>query len=88
MMKNRTITQAVVVILIIAAAALAGMASLARPAVVPANAPADEFSAERAMEHIRTIFSEPHPVGSPEQVQTREYIVSELQGYGLSPEVQ
>jgi hypothetical protein len=88
MMKNRTVLLPIVVVLIIAAAALAGMASLARPTVVPADAPPDLFSAERAMEHIRAIFSDPHPVGSPEQAQARDYIVSQLKGLGLSPEVQ
>src|SRR5215207_2128667 len=35
------------------------------PAVVPADAPAKEFSAERAMTHLEVIARKPHPVGSP-----------------------
>ena len=48
--NSTTIIQTVVVVLVIAAAALAGMTSLAMPAIIPASAPAGEFSTERAME--------------------------------------
>ena len=86
--NNTNIIQAIVVVLVIAAAVFAGMSSLTQPAVVPASAPATEFSAERAMEHIRAIAQEPHPVGSPENAQVRDYIVAQLEEMGLSPEVQ
>jgi hypothetical protein len=87
-MKNRTIMQATIVVVIIAVALLTGLSSLVVSAVVPASAPADEFSAERAMEHIRAIFSEPHPVGSQGPAQARSDIISQLEGFGLDPEVQ
>jgi hypothetical protein len=80
--------RSIVVTLIIAAAVFAGLSSLAMPPVVPSSAPATEFSAERAMEHIRVIAQEPHPVGSPEIAEVRAYIISQLEGMGLSPEVQ
>ncbi len=86
--NSTNIIQTIVVVLIITAAVFAGMSSLARPAVVPSSAPADEFSAERAMEYIRAIFQEPHPVGSPGNAQARDYIISQLEELGLSPEVQ
>jgi hypothetical protein len=35
------------------------------------EAPADDFSAARAMAHIETIADEPRPVGSAEVVVTR-----------------
>ena len=75
-MGNRTVIQKMIVVLIIVGALFASMSSLARPAIVPASAPATEFSAERAMEHIRVIAQEPHPVGSPENAQVRAYIIS------------
>lgn len=53
---NTNIIQSVVILLIIAVAVLAGMSSLTQPTVVPDSAPAEEFSAERAMEHIRAIL--------------------------------
>jgi hypothetical protein len=49
------VNQTIIVILIIAAAVFAGMSSLAVPAVVLSSAPATEFSAERAMDHIRVV---------------------------------
>jgi hypothetical protein len=76
-----------IVILVITVAALMGMSSLASPAVVPADAPADEFSAQRAMAHIRVIAQEPHPIGSPEHARVRDYIINQLEKMGLAPEV-
>ncbi len=58
------------------------------PAVVPAGAPAAEFSAARALEHLKVIAREPHPTGSPENARVREYIVSQLRAMGLEPEEQ
>jgi hypothetical protein len=86
--NNTNIVQTIVVVLVIIAAALAGMSSLAMPAVVLGSAPAGEFSAERAMEHIRAISQEPRPTGSPGNVQVRNYIIFQLEALGLSPVVQ
>ncbi|HSA99283.1 MAG TPA: M28 family peptidase, partial [Anaerolineales bacterium] len=86
--NSTNIVQTIVVVLVIIAATLAGMTSLAMPAVVPASAPAEEFSAERAMQHIRIISQAPHPTGSLENAQARDYIISQLEALGLSPEVQ
>ena len=41
-------------------------------------APASEFSADRAMKHVRAIASKPHPAGSPEAAAARDYVVTEL----------
>ena len=86
--NSPTIIQTIVVVLVIISAALAGMSSLAMPAVVPASAPAGEFSAEQAMENIRAISQAPHPTGSLENAQVRDYIISQLEALGFSPEVQ
>ncbi len=58
------------------------------PGVVPASAPATEFSAERAMAHVRGIAGRPHPIGSAEHRVVAEYVVSQLRALGLEPEVQ
>ena len=58
------------------------------PAPVPATAPATDFSAERALRHVRQIAQRPHPVGSAENARIREYLVAELRALGLAPEVQ
>lgn len=71
------------------------------PAVVPADAPADVFSAARAMEDVRGLTStgKPHPAGTydgtprtAEQIadhtRAREYVEGRLRDLGLSPAVQ
>lgn len=58
------------------------------PAVAPTDAPATEFSAERAMKDVRAIADEPHPMGSEEHDEVASYIVGRLEELGLSPQVQ
>ncbi|HYW70683.1 MAG TPA: M20/M25/M40 family metallo-hydrolase [Pyrinomonadaceae bacterium] len=58
------------------------------PAVAPANAPALEFSAARALKQLAEISEEPHPIGSPAHAQVRDYLLQELTAQGLTPQVQ
>ena len=58
------------------------------PAPLPASIPASEFSAERAFRHIEALAEEPRPVGTNAHLQTRNYIMSELEALGLSPQIQ
>jgi Peptidase family M28 len=58
------------------------------PDPVPASAPPAEFSSGRALEHVRAIAREPHPMGSPENAAVRDYLVEELSALGMEPEVQ
>jgi hypothetical protein len=51
-------------------------------------APATEFSADRAMKHVRAIASKPHPAGSPEAAAARDYILTELGMLGIPAEIQ
>lgn len=55
---------------------------------MPASAPATEFSATRAMEHLKVIARKPHPTGSEENALVREYIVKQLKALGLEPQIQ
>jgi hypothetical protein len=64
------------------------LSSLLSPAVNPATAPEQEFSAERAMEHLEVIATEPHPMGSAANARVRDYIVGELRELGLEPQLQ
>lgn len=57
-------------------------------APVPADAPMDEFSAERALVHVRSIAQTTHPIGSPANAAVRAYISSQLSALGLVPETQ
>jgi hypothetical protein len=56
--------------------------------VIPASAPPEAFSGERAMTHLPIIAKEPHPQGSPGQARVRDYLVEQLSALGLETEVQ
>jgi hypothetical protein len=58
------------------------------PAVVPATAPATDFSAARALVHLRAFATVPHPVGTAAHDAVRDYIVRELARLRVEPEVQ
>ncbi|HVN04729.1 MAG TPA: M20/M25/M40 family metallo-hydrolase [Bryobacteraceae bacterium] len=58
------------------------------PPVVPASAPTTDFSAERALAHIRAFAREPHPVGSAAHDAVRDYIVRQFAALGVRPEIQ
>lgn len=73
--------------LIVALEALA-IYQLQPPSVVPATAPAPDFSAARAMDHLRVIARKPHPTGSPENARVRAYLTGQLTALGLDPQVQ
>src|SRR5215210_701308 len=75
-------------LLLAACATLAAYYGTKPPAAQPLDAPAEEFSAARAMEHVRRIGQEPHPIGSPESAEVREYVFDELASLGLDPQVQ
>lgn len=62
--------------------------TLAPPEPLPANAPEALFSAGRAMEHVRFIAREPHPMGTPEARRVRSYIVAKLEELGLETGIQ
>jgi hypothetical protein len=76
--------------LAVALVAIAWIAALpvVPPDPVPTSAPQDAFSAQRAMEDLRVVAREPHPVGSAAQGRVREYILARAKALGLPAEVQ
>uniref|UniRef100_B0SZD0 Vacuolar membrane protease n=1 Tax=Caulobacter sp. (strain K31) TaxID=366602 RepID=B0SZD0_CAUSK len=62
--------------------AIANLA-LRTPPPLPANAPADQFSAGRAMVDVRAIGQKPHPIGSAEIVRVRDHLLTRINGLGL-----
>ncbi|MGO9240843.1 MAG: M28 family peptidase [Bryobacteraceae bacterium] len=58
------------------------------PRPKPASAPATEFSAERALGHVRRIAVQPHPAGSAAAAVVRDAIVKELNELGIPAEIQ
>lgn len=74
------------------AALLAGIVCIAwwrleAPRPLPADAPPNEFSAERAWNHINTFATQPHPFGSPENRKVHDYIVDTIRGMGIEPDL-
>jgi len=58
------------------------------PCPLSENAPVDEFSAERAVRHIRTIASRPRLTGSLEYKLAASYVLAKLKDMGLEAETQ
>jgi len=56
--------------------------------VVSATAPPTEFSAARALVHLRAFARAPHPVGSVAHDAVRDYIVQQFSALGVHPEVE
>jgi len=65
-----------------------GWAGERGPRPLPADAPADIFSAERAMGDVRIIAQAPHPTGSAANARVKAHLVARLQTLGLEPTVQ
>jgi len=74
--------------LILAISVFIGLLSFKMVNVTPASASLQEFSAERAILHIEAISNNPHPMGTLENEQVRDYIISELENMGIIAEVQ
>jgi hypothetical protein len=62
--------------------------TLQPPGPVPADAPADRFSAVRAFEHVQTIARQTHPVGSAAGDRVVDDLVGTLTDLGLDTRVQ
>lgn len=58
------------------------------PSPLPASAPAAQFSAERAMEHVQRLASLPRPPGSPGHAAARRYLREQLLALGWQVEEQ
>lgn len=52
------------------------------------DTPESAFSSVRAMPHVRQIGSKPHPTGSHENAEVRQYLISQLILLGITPEIQ
>ncbi|MGB8508070.1 MAG: M20/M25/M40 family metallo-hydrolase [Pyrinomonadaceae bacterium] len=57
------------------------------PSALPPDAPPHAFSAGRALNHVRAIAQNPHPVGSAEHDRARDYILAELTAQGFETAV-
>lgn len=72
----------------VALLAFVALYQLRPPAAKDPNATAAEFSAGRALEHVKVIAVKPRPPGTAEHAAVREYIMGQLKQLGLDAEVQ
>jgi hypothetical protein len=86
--SSGSIIEALLSFIFILLVAIAALSYLVPPAVVPGSAPATDFSAERAIEHLKVIAREPHPTGSIANARVRDYLVEQLKQKGLEPQIQ
>jgi hypothetical protein len=66
----------------------AALHSLATPAAQPATAATADFSAARAMDHLRHIAAAPHPIGTAAHAQVLAYLQQQVTALGYQSEVQ
>ena len=76
--------------LVLAAILALSLEGLEPPAPKLVNAPADQFSAARALDTLHSILGkdQPHPVGTPADDAVRDRIVAELTKLGYQPQIQ
>jgi len=75
-------------ILALVALTAAALYQVRLPGIEPKSAPAEAFSAGRAISHLQIIAAAPHPTGSAALDQVRHYITTFLSGLGLQAETQ
>jgi len=79
----------IVTVAAIVLSAVLALGVLALPEAQPAQAvPLTQFSAARAMDHLKIIAQKPHPSGSAELAEVRDYLLAQLGSLGLQTEVQ
>jgi hypothetical protein len=86
--EQRRFLAGLAAILVLAALTVASLTFVSPPAPVPASAPSDQFSAERAYVHVDRIGQKVHVAGSEAAAEVRDYIVSQLAAMGLQPQIQ
>jgi MFS family permease len=84
---NAALARIVLIALMLAAAAVAFFPFILMPAVVPATAPAEVFSAERAMQDLRAVASQPRSMGTAAHTDTIATIRQRLSAMGVESQI-
>jgi len=79
--------QALSVFLVLILLGVVTALSLRPPEPQSVSAPANRFSADRAVDRLDGIAKVPHPTGSAAQTEVREYLLGQLRKLGFEPEV-
>lgn len=75
-------------LLLLVVMVLLALYGMTPPSSVSVNAPLAEFSSGRALQHLKVISANSHPIGSADQKIVGDYIFNQLASLGLSPEIQ
>jgi len=86
--RGRGLLPIAVWLIVVAASVLAAVLPLIPPEPAASDAPAEQFSARRALTHLPRIAAEPHPVGSAAHDRVRDYLTDQFAALGLRPETQ
>ncbi|MFC2062697.1 M28 family peptidase [Chloroflexota bacterium] len=73
---------------VIIVAILIGLLSFKMVNVVPTDTLESTFSSKNSASHIKAISQIPHPMGTTENEQVRDYIIDELTKLGITAEIQ
>ncbi len=85
---RRSFPYAAAAFLLILAAVAGAYINQLPPRPKPASVSLAEFSAERALKHIRAVSSETHPAGSFADDRLREYLLAQFREMGVAAEEQ
>ncbi|MEP5611368.1 MAG: M28 family peptidase [Cyclobacteriaceae bacterium] len=78
----------IITLVVLAGAFAASLVINSRPEVVSREHYAEQFSAEKALDHIREIAQVPHPIGSVEHRRVLNYLTEKIEKMGLDPQIQ
>lgn len=86
---NRRIIFPILAFCLLSAVVYLTISLISPPKPLPADVPATEFSADRAMADLAIIGNEPRPMGeSPARAAARDYLLDEIRALGLEPQIQ
>lgn len=83
MNSGKQLRQALFLLVLLAGSGWYCLHLMEPPAALPASASPAEFSAGRALEHVRAIARVPHPPGTAAHEEARRYIIRQLTGPGV-----
>ncbi|EKN70438.1 peptidase m28 [Neobacillus bataviensis LMG 21833] len=90
--SRKSVKKSVLVFIILAAIILGtillSLLQLQSPKVIPADQAAKTFSADSAFSYLEGFTVAPHPLGSKEHDNVRDYLVTTLKELGVNPEIQ
>jgi len=78
----------IVLFLVLLGVAALSVLLLRPPAPLPERAPADQYSAARALPHIQALAAQPRPIGTAAHAAAQAYLIAQLKRLGLEPQVQ